>query len=312
LRIALLGIAISLALAAVFCYTLQVLGLLESPLFVAVLLASSAIGIVIPLLKDAGQMGTPFGQAVVVAISIADFGMVLMLALLFSAGGGGPLKTLALLGMVGLLCVLLAMAGGRLGRWERLSATLIRLQDTTAMIRVRGAALLLILFIVVVEHIGLELMLGAFAAGALLGHVERGSHSGGVHTPTHPEFQMRLQAVGFGIFIPVFFVASGIQLDLRSLTAGGSVFVMVPVFLAGLLIARGVPALVYRKLAGPRLTLVAALLQATSLPLLVAGSRIGVELGRITEATAAALISAGMLSMLVFPSAALFLLQKES
>jgi Kef-type K+ transport system membrane component KefB len=250
---------------------------------------------------------------VVVAISIADFGMVLMLALLFSAEGGGPLTTVALLIVVGLLCFLLASAAGRLARWDRLSGTLARLRDTTAMIQVRGAALLLVVFIVVVEHIGLELMLGAFAAGALLGHVERGSHERTqAERPSHPDFHMRLQAVGFGIFIPVFFVASGVQLNLRSLVAEGSTLAMVPVFFGGLLLARGLPALVYRKLAGPRLTLVAAFLQATSLPLLVAGARIGVELGRMTETTAAALISAGMLSMLVFPSAALVLLQKKS
>jgi len=98
LRVSLRGIVISLTLAAAFSYLLHALALIESPLFVAVLLSSSAIGIVIPLLKDAGEMGTPFGQAMVVGISIADFGMVLMLTLLFSAGGGGPLKTLALLG----------------------------------------------------------------------------------------------------------------------------------------------------------------------------------------------------------------------
>ena len=215
LRIALRGILISLGLSAAFCYSLQALGLLQSPLFVAIILSSSAIGIVIPLLKDAGEMGTPFGQAVIVGMSIADFGTVLLLTLLFSAGGGGPLKTLVLLIVVGLLCFLVATAAGSLRRWERLSKTLERLQDTTAMIRVRGAALLLILFVVLVEHIGLELMLGAFAAGALLGHVDRDWQA------THPQFQMRLQAVGFGIFIPAFFVASGMQLDLRALFAGG-------------------------------------------------------------------------------------------
>lgn len=306
LRTALRGIAISLAISVAFCYTLQALGVLQSPLFVAIILSSSAIGIVIPLLKDAGEMGTPFGQAIIVGMSIADFGTVILLTLLFSAGGGGRLKTLVLLGIVAVLCLLAATAAASLGRWERLAKTLARLQDTTAMIRIRGAAMMLILFVVLVEHIGLELMLGAFAAGALLGHVDHDWQA------THPQFQMRLQAVGFGVFIPAFFVASGIQLNLGSLAAGGSTLVLVPVFLAGLLLIRGVPAVVYRKLVSPRLTVVAGLLQAISLPLLVAGARIGVETGRMTESTAAGLISAGMLSMLLFPSAALVLLQKKS
>jgi Kef-type K+ transport system membrane component KefB len=305
LRTALLGILISLAISAAFCYTLQAFGVLQSPLFVTIMLASSAIGIVIPLLKDAGEMGTPFGQAIIVGMSVADFGTVLLLTLLFSAGGGGRLKTLVLLGMVGVLCLLIVAAASRLGRWERLSKTLERLQDTTAMIRIRGAAMLLILFVVLVQHIGLELMLGAFAAGALLGYVDRDWQT------THPQFQMRLQAVGFGVFIPAFFVASGIQLDFSSLTAGGSTLVLIPVFFVGLVLIRGVPALVYRKLVGPRLTVVAGLLQAISLPLLVAGASIGLETGRMSETTAAGIISAGMLSMLFFPSAALVLLQKK-
>ena len=172
LRVALQGFLLSLLLSIGFCSALRAVGLLESPLFVAIILASSAIGIVIPLLKDAGEMATPFGQAVIVGISIADFGTVLLLTLLFSAEGGGAGKTLFLLGMVGLLGVLMAVGAGGLGRWRRLSETLERLQDTTAMIRVRGAALLLIVFVVLVERLGLELMLGAFAAGGVVASQE--------------------------------------------------------------------------------------------------------------------------------------------
>jgi len=298
-RLAFRGFLLSLLLSVAFCYALGAVGLVETPLFVAIILASSAIGIVIPLLKDAGELGTPFGQAVIVGISIADFGTVLLLTLLFSAGGGGTAKTLFLLAVVGLLCALVAVGAGSLGQWERLSQILVRLQDTSAMIRIRGAALLLIVFVVLVEWLGLELMLGAFATGALLGYVDRDSRS------THPQFHMRLEAIGFGVFVPVFFVSSGIQLDLRMLAAGGATLATVPVFFAGLLLVRGVPALVYRQLAGPRRAVVAGLLQATSLPLLVAGTRIGVELGRRSETTAA-----GMLSVLLFPPIALSLLQR--
>ena len=305
LRIALKGFLLSLLLSIGFCSALGVVGLLETPLFVAIILASSSIGIVIPLLQDAGELSTPFGQTVIVGISIADFGMIFLLTLLFSAQGAGAGKTALLLGMVGLLCVLIAVGAAGLGRWRRLSETLERLQDTTAMIRVRGAALLLIVFVALVERLGLELMVGAFAAGVLLGHMDRDSRS------THPQFHMNLQAVGFGVFIPVFFVTSGIQLDLGALLAGGSTLATVAIFLVGLLIVRGIPALIYRRIAGPRLTVVAGLLQATSLPFLVAGARIGVELGRMSQTTATALVAAGMLSVLIFPPAALSLLQRK-
>ena len=174
------------------------------------------------------------------------------------------------------------------------------------MIRIRGAAMMLILFLALVEHIGLESMLGASVAGALLCRVDRDWQK------THPQFRMRLQAVGFGVFIPVFFVASGIQLDFSSLAGGGSALVLIPVFFVGLLLIRGVPAVVYRGIAGRRLIVVAGLLQTISLPLLVAGARIGVGTGQMSETAAAGIISAGMLAMLIFPSTALILLQKKS
>jgi Kef-type K+ transport system membrane component KefB len=122
---------------------------------------------------------------------------------------------------------------------------------------------------------------------------------------THPQFRTKLEAAGFGMFVPVFFVASGIQFDLDALFASASTLVRVPIFLAALLLVRGLPALLYRRMLGDRQTLVAALLQATSLPFIVAASMIGEELGLLDQATGAGLIAAGLLSVLVFPLAAL-------
>ena len=306
LRLAAWGFLFSLLLSVVFCYALRAAGLLETPLLVAILLSATSVGLVIPVLKDAGEIASPFGQLVVVAISIADFGAILLLTLLFSTQSGSVSETFFLLATVSLLCVLIALATTGLGRWKRLSETLQRLQDTTAMIRIRGAAFLLIAFVVLVEEMGLEIILGAFAAGVLLGYLDRDS------LRTHPQFQSRLQAVGFGIFIPVFFVTSGLQLDLQGLVTGGSTLAVVPVFFAGLLLVRGVPALLYVRLLGRRRAGVAGLLQATSLPFLVAGARIGVELGKMSQATAAALIMGGILSVLILPSAALSLLPEKS
>lgn len=175
------------------------------------------------------------------------------------------------------------------------------------MIRVRGAAFLLMAFVALVEKLGLEVILGAFAAGALLGFLDRDQME------THPQFHMRLQAVGYGVFIPIFFVTSGLQFDLGALFAGRSAVAGVLVLLAALLFIRGVPAFLYRPLVGARRAVAAGLLQATSLPFIVAGARIGLGLGKISQATAAALIAAGLLSVLIFPLASLTLLRgKES
>ena len=126
---------------------------------------------------------------------------------------------------------------------------------------------------------------------------------------THPQFRQKLEAIGFGVFIPVFFVASGIQFDLAALFSSPSTILRVPIFLAALLFVRGLPAFLYRPLVGSRRSIVAGLLQATSLSFIVAASQIGLELGLITKATGAALIAAGLLSVLIFPLLALTILR---
>jgi Kef-type K+ transport system membrane component KefB len=121
---------------------------------------------------------------------------------------------------------------------------------------------------------------------------------------THPDFRRKLEAIGFGVFIPVFFVTSGVRFDLGALTDSAA---MVPIFLAALLVVRGLPALVYGL--DRRETLVAGLLQATSLPFLVAATAIGQELGLVDAGEAASLVGAGLLSVLLFPAAGLALLE---
>ena len=129
---------------------------------------------------------------------------------------------------------------------------------------------------------------------------------------THPHFHTKLEGAGFGFFIPVFFVGVGLTFNLDALTASVLTVLRVPLFLAALLIVRGLPALLYRGLLGTRRTVVAGLLQATSLPFIVAASMIGVELDVIGEATSAALIGAGLLSVVIFPLAAAILLGADA
>jgi Kef-type K+ transport system membrane component KefB len=299
------GFGLSLALALAVSLALAALGRVEAPLFLAIVLAATSLGIVVPVLKDAGRLAGDLGQLVVAAASVADFGAVILLSLLFSREAASPLSQAVLLG--GFLLVAAALAAALLGleRSSRLSAALLRLQNTTAQLRVRGAFLLLVGFVALAERFGLEIILGAFLAGALLTVVDRD------RAMTHPQFRRKLEAVGFGVFIPVFFVSSGLRFDLDALLAGGGSLALVPVFLAALVVVRGVPALVYRRRLGGRDTTVAALLQATSLPFIVAATMIGVELGQLEAATAAALVAAGLLSVLLFPLLALTLLRER-
>jgi Kef-type K+ transport system membrane component KefB len=297
LRVTLRGYALSFAIAVAVSLALGAGGLVETPLLVAIALGSTSLGVLIPVLKDTGRIESRLGQLVIAGASIADFAAIILLSLFF-AGEGGPGATLVLLGaLLGLALAVFAVARGA-QRSMRIRADLLRLQDTTAQIRVRGAIVLLVGSAAAAQQLGLEVILGTFAAGAILSLADPDREM------THPAFRRKLEAIGFGVFIPVFFVASGVRFDLGAL--GGSL-TMVPLFLLALLVVRGLPALVYRL--DRRQALVAGLLQSTSLPFLVATTAIGTELGLVGAGEAAALVGAGLLSVLLFPAAALALLQ---
>ncbi len=304
LRLALASFALSFVLGVAVGLGLHAAGFVKSPVFVAIVLSATSLGVVIPVLKDAGLVASPFGQLVIAAASIADVATILLLSLLFSKESASATSTAVLLGGLGLLAVAVAATVLLAKRSMRLGETLLRLQDTTAQIRVRGAFLLLVVFVAIAQRLGLEVILGAFVAGALLSVLDPD------RTMSHPRFRAKLEAAGFGIFIPVFFVASGLRFDLGALTASASTVARVPVFVAALLLVRALPALLYRSYLGDdRRTIVAGLLQATSLPFIVASTQIGLTLELLTPATAAGLIAAGLLSVLVFPLAGLTLLR---
>ena len=299
-----LAFVASLGLALLVGYALVAAGQVKAPLFIAIILVATALGVVVPLLTDAGESATDFGQLVIAGAMFAEFGSIILLSLFFSREATGTATKVVLLIGFALLAAAFAVVVLRLGRSARLAAVLLRLQDTTAQIRVRGAFVLLVAFVTLASLLGLETILGAFVAGVILRVVDED------RMMTHPEFRQKLEAIGFGVFIPVFFVASGIQFDLAALLSSSSTMLRVPIFLAALLVVRGVPALLYRPLVGARRSVIAGLLQATSITFIVAATQIGLVLGVITKATGAALITAGLLSVLIFPVLALTLLRR--
>jgi len=296
---------LSFALALAIGYALDLGGLVASSLLIAIAISATGLGVVIPILKDANQLSTMFGKVVVAGCSIAEIAPLVLVSLFFSGEASSVGSTLVLLGIFGGLVLATAFALIFAEHSRRLSGTLRRLQDTTAQIRVRGAFLLLALFVVVAEEFGLEAILGTFMAGAILKIVDRDQ------AMTHPEFRHKLEATAFGVFIPFFFVASGIRFDLDALFASGETIARVPIFLAALLFVRGLPVLLYRSLVkGKTMVVSAALLQATSISFLVVVAEIGRELELLSEGSAAALIAAGLLSVVVFPLTALTLLRR--
>jgi Kef-type K+ transport system membrane component KefB len=304
LRFAVLGYLVGLALGYGAGTSFTAAGWVSQPLLIAITLSATALGLVVPVLKDAGQVHSEVGQTALAAASIADFTAIVLLSLFFSSSGGSTGAKIVVLGAFAALVAVTGLVVFGAARSVRLGQVLVRLQDTTAEIRVRFAVLLLVAFTVLAQRFGLESILGAFLAGAIVGLVDRDSAS-------HPNFRVKLEAIGYGFLVPVFFVSSGIRLNLTGLLHSPSALARVPVFLLALLVVRGVPALLGLRANGRRRTLALGLLQATSLPFIVAATQIGVALGKLTSVTAAALVCAGLLSVLIFPPIALVILRRD-
>jgi Kef-type K+ transport system membrane component KefB len=295
--------AASLGLALVVALIFDAVELVGAPVLVAIILAATSFGIVVAVLKDAGQTATPFGQLVIAGSSIADFSTVVLLSLFFSSSGASFETTLVLLVLflATVVVVGLVLAGARGS--TQLKATVLRLHRTSAQISVRIAFLLLIGLVYMSEEFGLEVVLGAFLAGAMVSLLDRED------VVSDTGLQEKLEGIGFGVFIPIFFVVSGAKLDLSSLFSSLDTVALVPLTLLALLVVRGLPALIYRRFVPEREAFSAGLLQATSLSFIVAATQIGVELGKLDSGAAAGLVTGGVVSVLVFPALALRLLR---
>lgn len=302
--LALGGWLLSIGLAGLIGFGAHAVGWVGNPALVAVALSATSLGLIVPVLKDAGMTAAPVGRLTIAGASIADFGAIVLLSLLFSQDTSSPTSRLVLLGGFVALVALVALAMARAGQSARFGSVLVRLQDGTAEIRVRIAVLLLVGFVALAEHSGLETILGAFLAGAVVNLVDRDA-------TTHPNFRLKLEAIGYGFVVPVFFVTSGLRFDLDALLDHPSALARVPVFLVALLVVRAVPAWLYRRELGTSRTLAAGLLQASSLPFIVTATQIGVLTGELRPVTAAALVTAGLLSVVLFPPLAVVLLSRR-
>jgi Kef-type K+ transport system membrane component KefB len=288
-RLALVGWAVTVVLALAVVGLLEAAGLVRAFVPVALALTTTALGTLLPILRDNDMLGGPFGRYVLAAGAVGEFLPVVAIAIFLGANG----KFLGLISLcaVGALALLLTVAPrlvpGRVARIMREG------EHATAQTTLRWTVALLLLLLVVANDFGLDVVLGAFLAGVVL----RRWTPGDVHA-----LEEKLDAVGYGFFIPVFFVASGMGLDMRSIVQAPGRLIL---FFGLLLAVRGLPTLLVYRTALPfkqRVELV--FLVATALPLLVALSAIGLETGTMLPENAAALVGAGVLSVLVFPAAA--------
>jgi Kef-type K+ transport system membrane component KefB len=289
LRLALFGWAMSLALAYTIGGVLAASGVVLSLLYTGSALSTTAIGTLIPILSDTGELRTRFGTYLLGAGAVGEFGPIMLLTLFLST------KKIADQGLILISFVALAVgvavfavrsSGRTLPLFER---TL----ETSSQLAVRWIVVLVFALAVLASKLGLDLLLGGFAAGIITRQV--------IKTREIPAFDSKLTAVAFGVFVPFFFIVSGMKLDIAALGSAPALAKMVSFFFL-FLVVRGTPALVlYRGVLDNRARRALALMSSTQLPLVLAITTLAIDTGHMRPSTAAALVGAAVLSTVVFP-----------
>ena len=279
----------SLVLAYGIGGALAAAGVVVSFLYTGSAMATTAIGTLIPILRDAGELRTRFGTHLLAAGAVGEFGPILLITLVLSTTQ--PLhEALILLGFIAIALVL-ALTSVRFA-WRGIPA-LERTLESSSQLAVRIATVLVFGLVLLASELGLDILLGGFVAGMIVRAALRGNEL--------ESFESKLTAVGFGFLIPFFFVVSGINFDLEALGSAeaiGKLFLFLGLFL----VVRGTPALLlYREVLNARDRMALAVFSATELPLVVAITTLAIDSGKMRSSTAAGLVGAAMLSTLIFP-----------
>lgn len=291
LRLGLLGWAMSLAIAYTIAGALAVGGVVVSLVYVGSALATTAIGTLLPVLTDTGELRTRFGTYLLAAGAVGEFGPILLLTLVLSTQSEVHNAVI----LIAFVALAVSVAVGAVRSSAQTLPLFASTIEKSSQLVVRWIVVLVFALGLLAAHLGLDLLLGGFAAGLISRQVLR---KGEV-----PMLDSKLNAVAFGFFVPFFFVVSGMRLDVNALFASPSGVLKLLIFFVLFLVVRGTPAmLLYRRvlpLKEDRMAL--AFFTATQLPVVVAITTVAVKDGHMRTSTAAALVTAGALSTLAGP-----------
>jgi Kef-type K+ transport system membrane component KefB len=289
------GWLLSLAVAFAGSGVLHHVGFIRNWLLVAAILTTTTLGTLLPILRDSGDLETKFGSYVMAAAITGELGPIILVSVLFSRHHTELAQTLFMVTFVGIALGAAALA--LLHSPPLLVGLVARTMDAASQLPVRIAILVLMMLVALATRFGLDMILGAFASGMVVGLGSRGQQG---HSLRH-----KLDAIGFGFLIPIFFVTSGMQFDLHALFDSPKAMLRLPAFLLLFLVVRGAPVIFYRGVLHRRERTALALYSATTLPLVIALTHLGVQTGQMFTDNAAALVGAGMLSTLMFPVVAM-------
>jgi Kef-type K+ transport system membrane component KefB len=300
LRLAALGWLISLGVACGVAGLLYATGLLKSPILVALALPTTAMGMILPILRDSGELESTFGRYVIGAAAAGEFGPIFLASLVLAHQHSHVMQT-----FLTIVFLIIAVGAAILAtkiHSDRLTRMITAWMADSSLLPVRISILILLTLVSLAQDLGMDMVLGAYTAGIVIGLFIRDTKADALRE--------RLSPIGPGFLIPLFFIVSGIEFDLRALLDNPLSFARLPLFCALFLLVRGLPVYLYRRdLPKPDL-LPLALYSSSTLPLVVTIAHVGARTGEMLPENGAALIGAAIVSMSVFPVIALMLRER--
>jgi Kef-type K+ transport system membrane component KefB len=292
LSLAVGGWFLSFIVAMVCMFFFSTIGLIETPpLLAAIALSTTALGVLAPILRDRGELDSDFGRYMVAAAAAGEFGPLLAISLLVIPTHSTFAHTLFI---VTFIIIALVAANIALNtRSSRLIGIMTRTMQSSSQLPVRICLMLQVLFVVLAAKFGLNIVMGAFAAGMVVGLALRGEKG--------ELLRHKLDAIGYGFLIPIFFIVVGMKFEVSALWSAPLAPIQVTLLLGLLILVRGIPVILYKKELAEEEQVPFALYSATGLPLIVIISEIGVSSGLMSPDRAAILVCAGMISVLLFP-----------
>ncbi|MGC5168386.1 cation:proton antiporter [Luteimicrobium sp. DT211] len=268
--------------------------------FVGIALTSTALGTILPVISDAGELGTPFGRVVSAVGAVGEFGPLIAISIFLSGRQPGKATVVLLIFVVLAAAAVWLAARTPHARVHRAIETTLH---TSGQFAVRLVMLVVAGLVALSIWLGLDMLLGAFVGGLVLKAIMRDAAD-----PVVEQVDAKIEAVGYGFLVPIFFVSTGVTFDLHALLGSGAALAGLPLFLVLFLVVRGLPgAFAAPEGASRRDRASLAFFSATALPIIVAVTNIGRDAGDLSSATATSLVGAGLLSVLVFPLVALAL-----
>lgn len=288
----LLTFGLTLLLACAAGFALTALGLTRNPWVTALILSTTSLGVVVPVLKERGLSTQPFGQSIIVAAVIADFATMLLITVVVAMISHGLTSRILLVALLFVAFGLVHRFASLLNKFSALRRTFEELSHATTQIKVRATFTVILIFVVLSEVLGTEIILGAFLAGAIISLLR---------TPYDDELIHQLEAIGFGFFIPIFFIMVGVELNLPLLFGSPGALWLVPLFLLAAILVKLLPGLIFTLRFSLKEAVAAGVLLSARLSLIIAAAAIGSRLGIISESTRAAVVLVAIVTVTVAP-----------